>query len=135
MAAKTKKMQTKMTINATKPITKVEIVKKLTTRSSSGANVAPQVKNDDAALLALAGRESADQRKQKTIRDSFNMPAADYALIGVLKDRALKSAQHVKKSELFRAGLKALVAMEPAEFTAALGAVDSIKTGRPSKKS
>ena len=81
-----------------------------------------------------AAERKAGHKKQKTIRDSFNMPASDYALIGDLKMRALKSAQHVKKSELLRAGLKMLAAQKDAEFLAALAAVDSIKTGRPPKK-
>ena len=88
-----------------------------------------------AAVKAISPTDrKAGHKKQKTIRDSFNMPASDYALIGDLKMRALKSAQHVKKSELLRAGLKMLAAQKDAEFLAALAAVDSIKTGRPPKK-
>jgi hypothetical protein len=37
----------------------------------------------------------------------------------------------VKKSELLRAGIKALAAMGDAAFAAALGNVPAIKTGRP----
>jgi hypothetical protein len=39
----------------------------------------------------------------------------------------------VKKTELLRAGIKALAAMSDASFIVALKAVPSLKTGRPSK--
>ena len=54
--------------------------------------------------------------------------------IGVVKDCALKSAQHVERRELFRAGLKVLAAMKENEFLAALATVVSIKTGWSAKK-
>ncbi len=73
-------------------------------------------------------------KREKTVRDSFNMPADDYTLIGTLKKRALASGREMKKSELLRAGVKALAGMNDAEFARALGAVPAIKTGRPAKK-
>jgi len=39
----------------------------------------------------------------------------------------------VKKSELLRAGVKALAAMSDIQFKAALSNVPTIKTGRPTK--
>jgi hypothetical protein len=38
-----------------------------------------------------------------------------------------------KKSELLRAGIKALAALNDAAFAAAMQAVPAIKTGRPAK--
>lgn len=73
-------------------------------------------------------------KKTKTVRDSFNMPEHDYALIGLLKKRALAAALEIKKSELLRAGLKVLSRMPEKEFLAALATVDPVKTGRPKKK-
>ncbi|AKU11129.1 hypothetical protein AzCIB_1224 [Azoarcus sp. CIB] len=67
------------------------------------------------------------------MRDSFTFPAADHARLGELKERALKSGREIKKSELLRAGLAALVAMPDAAFLAALDGVERIKTGRPAK--
>ena len=72
--------------------------------------------------------------KQKLVRDSFTMPAPDYALIGVLKARTLASGAAVKKSELLRAGLVALAAMPPGHLIDLISAMPPVKTGRPGKK-
>jgi hypothetical protein len=72
-------------------------------------------------------------KKPKLVRDSFTIPKAEYTVLDDLKQRATKLASAVKKSELIRAGVKALAAMSDAAFQAALKAVPAIKTGRPSK--
>jgi hypothetical protein len=86
-----------------------------------------------AKVKVAKSKAKSSPKKAKTVRDSFNMPAADYALIGELKKRALAAAREIKKSELLRAGLKALSTLGDEAFTAALAAVPSIKTGRPKK--
>ena len=70
-------------------------------------------------------------KKPKLIRDSFTIPKPEYLVLDALKERAGKLARGVKKSELLRAGIKALAAMPDAAFLAALAAVPTIKTGRP----
>lgn len=77
--------------------------------------------------------KAAKEKKPKLMRDSFTIPKAEYAVIDVLKDRAGKVGSPVKKSELLRAGIKALAAMTDAALLAALKAVPAIKTGRPAK--
>ena len=77
----------------------------------------------------------AKVKKPKQVRDSFTMPKTEYAVLDELKLRASKLASPVKKSELLRAGVKALAAMPDAAFLAAIKAVPTIKTGRPSAKS
>jgi len=72
--------------------------------------------------------------KKSLVRDSFTMPAADYALIGVLKARTLASGTSVKKSELLRAGLVALAAMPSAQLIDLIAKMPEVKTGRPGKK-
>jgi hypothetical protein len=72
--------------------------------------------------------------KSKMVRDSFTMPAPDYALIGVLKTRTLGMGAAVKKSELLRAGLVALAAMSPAHLVDLISAMPEVKTGRPGSK-
>ena len=72
-------------------------------------------------------------KKPKLVRDSFTIPKAEYTVLDDLKQRAARLASPAKKSELLRAGIKALAAMPDAAFVAALGAVPAIKTGRPSK--
>jgi hypothetical protein len=69
--------------------------------------------------------------RDKLVRDSFTMPASEYALIGQLKHRAVALARPAKKSELLRAGLKLLAATGDAALLAALQATPTIKTGRP----
>jgi hypothetical protein len=75
----------------------------------------------------------AKAKKAKLVRDSFTIPKAEYTVLDDLKQRATKLVSVVKKSELIRAGVKALAAMSDAEFLTALKAVPAIKTGRPSK--
>ena len=70
-------------------------------------------------------------KKPKMIRDSFTIPKTEYLVIDALKERAGKLSRAAKKSELLRAGVKALAAMSDAVFLAALSAVPTIKTGRP----
>ena len=72
-------------------------------------------------------------KKPKLVRDSFTIPKTEYAVLEVLKARALKVGKPVKKSELLRAGIKALVALPDLAFVSALDAEPALKTGRPAK--
>lgn len=73
------------------------------------------------------------QKKPKLVRDSFTIPKAEYLVLDELKQRSIKLATPAKKSELLRAGIKALAAMTDAAFAAAMKVVPTIKTGRPAK--
>lgn len=84
-------------------------------------------------LAKLKVEKPVKLKKPKLVRDSFTIPKAEYTVLDDLKQRATKLASVVKKSELIRAGIKALAAMSDAAFQAALKAVPAIKTGRPSK--
>ena len=100
-------------------------------------NPAPQAEVS-AAVEEKPGKQSktrkvAAPKKAKLIRDSFTFPEGDYALLTVLKQRALGAGREIKKSELLRAGLNALNAMPDAELLKVLDNVERIKTGRPSK--
>ena len=93
-----------------------------------------------AALKAPVKAASAPQtakpvkpKKPKLVRDSFTIPKVEYTVLDDLKQRAARLASPAKKSELLRAGIKALAAMPDAAYVAALGAVPAIKTGRPSR--
>lgn len=81
-----------------------------------------------------AGSKPDKPAKPKLVRDSFTIPKAEYAVIDALKQRAASLVRSVKKSELLRAGIKALAAMDEAAFLAAVKAVPPIKTGRPKGK-
>jgi hypothetical protein len=69
--------------------------------------------------------------KDKLVRDSFTIPKSEYESLQGLKERATKLASPAKKSELLRAGVALLKALPDKAFLAALGAVPSLKTGRP----
>ena len=70
-------------------------------------------------------------KKPKLVRDSFTFPKDEYIGIEALKLRAAQLSHPVKKSEILRAGLKALAGMSDTALRAALQAVPAIKTGRP----
>lgn len=72
-------------------------------------------------------------KKVKLVRDSYAMPEAEYAQINGLKKRLAGLKQEVKKSELLRAGIAVLTALNDAELVAVMGHVERIKTGRPGK--
>ena len=75
----------------------------------------------------------AKVKKPKLVRDSFTIPKAEYSVLIALKHRAAQLTSPAKKSELLRAGVKALSVMSDLAFLAALKAVPTIKTGRPAK--
>jgi hypothetical protein len=101
-----------------KPGGKAVSVKKI------AAKPAPAPKVEKAAKTEKA-------KKPKLVRDSFTIPKAEYVVLDDLKQRAARLAHPVKKSELLRAGIKALAAMSDPAFLKAMDNVPAIKTGRP----
>lgn len=95
------------------------------------------VKAEPKAALVPAVKPKSEKllkaKKPKLVRDSFTIPKLEYLILEELKQRGGKLGSSVKKSELIRAGIKALAAMPDANLLAALKAVPAIKTGRPSK--
>jgi hypothetical protein len=69
------------------------------------------------------------------VRDSFTMPEADFALLAKLKSTALGARRAAKKSELLRAGLHLLSALDAKSLVATLDGLEAVKTGRPKKAS
>jgi hypothetical protein len=97
----------------------------------AGKAVAKPAKTAPVAKKAAVPAKPAPEPKPKLVRDSFTMPKAEYAVIEQLKRRASVLERPAKKSELLRAGIKALNALSDAALLAALQAVPTIKTGRP----
>lgn len=85
------------------------------------------------AKAAVPAPKADKPRKLKLVRDSLSIPKDEYEVIALLKLRAGKLGHAAKKTEILRAGLKAVAALPDAAFLAALQAVPSIKTGRPAK--
>lgn len=69
----------------------------------------------------------------KVVRDSFTMPQNEYEEIAKIKDAFRKAGLPVKKSEVLRAGLKALGKLDMAQMKRILAGLEKVKTGRPSK--
>jgi hypothetical protein len=114
---------------AKKPVVKKAAVKPLTKAVTKTAVKKSPVKTVAAKPVKVA--KPAKVKKPKLVRDSFTIPKDEYVVIDGLKIRAGKLGQAVKKSELLRAGVKALAAMSDIQFKAALSNVPTIKTGRP----
>ncbi len=70
----------------------------------------------------------------KVVRDGFTMPQSDYDMLKALKIQCLASGLAVKKSELLRAGVQALAAMQTEKLIEKLRALPEIKAGRKKKK-
>jgi hypothetical protein len=71
-------------------------------------------------------------KKPKLVRDSFTIPELEYAQLAELKQRCLDAGLAVKKSELLRAGLQALVLMPSDILVKQFDLIEKLKTGRPS---
>jgi hypothetical protein len=95
----------------------------------------PKAAKASKPVPAAATAEAKPPKKAKPvlIRDGFTMPEADFALIAALKKRAAIAGRESKKSELLRAGLQALAALDAKALVAALGALEPVKIGRPRK--
>jgi hypothetical protein len=107
------------------PLAKTPTVKKAVVKKAA-------VKPAATKALPLAKDKKADKaKKPKLVRDSFTIPKAEYVVLEALKQRATKLTRPAKKSELLRAGIKALASLSDAAFLTALGQVPTIKTGRP----
>lgn len=91
-------------------------------------------KSPAAAPAAKNGKAKPSSKPRvKLVRDSFTMPESDFALVAALKKKAVGAARETKKSELLRAGLRALQALEAKALVAALDRLEPIKIGRPKK--
>ena len=98
-----------------------------TSKAPGGAGGKAKAKDKD--------KDKAEKdRKPKLVRDSFTIPKAEYAVLEALKQRAAQAGAPAKKSEVLRAGIKALASLTDDAFLAALAAVPSLKTGRPAKQ-
>lgn len=95
----------------------------------------PKVMKQSAEKSGKAAKpeKPAKVRKVKLVRDSYAMPEAEYARIAELKKRLAGLGSEIKKSELLRAGIAVLAALNDAELQAVTGRVERIKTGRPAR--
>jgi len=130
----TKPIPAKTTTPATKPVVATKApAAKAPTKPVAKAASKPALIKAKIATTAPKKPEKEKKPKLKMERDSFTMPKAEYAQIYVLKERLVKLGQPAKKSELLRAGLMLLSALNDAELKANMAKIPAIKTGRPKK--
>lgn len=124
------------------PVERVEQVaaanqKVLAQAKTVAAPVSPSAKAVKPAKKAVVKPAKEEKpvkiRKPKLVRDSYAMPEEEYARIGELKKRMTTLGAPAKKSELLRAGVAVLYALNDAELKAVMARVARIKTGRPAK--
>ena len=92
----------------------------------------PLPKKIETAAVPSPDKKPPKQRV-RLVRDSFTMPEPDFALIAALKGRAMTAQREAKKSELLRAGLHALMALDGKALAGALSRLEPLKLGRPKK--
>lgn len=111
--AKSKSASPKLTVKKTEAVQKADTVEKSTKVEKV--------------------QKATKKAKLKVVRDSFTMPQNEYLKIATIKEMCLEAGFQVKKSEVLRAGLIALCALDQIQLTAALSGLEKIKTGRPNK--
>jgi len=139
--AKVAETVTKKTPVAAKPLGKSQSAPKLVKTSPAAVQAVKKISPAPAvAVKAAAEAVKAEKvvkvkvaKKTKVVRDSFTMPQSEYLKIAEIKELCLKAGLQVKKSEVLRAGVIALCAMNEAQLTRTMSALDKIKTGRPNK--
>jgi hypothetical protein len=142
-ASKPVKPSTTPSKTATEPAVKpaAKPVKAVASKVSPKPAIAPAAKPKAMPVPKVAAKpagapqaaKDAKVKKPKMVRDSFTFPKDEYAVLDLLKLRAAKLGSPVKKTELLRAGVKAIAAMADDAFLLGLRAVPSLKTGRPAK--
>lgn len=123
--AAAKPLNKAMPAKTAKPVEKVPVV----TAPVKVAKEAKVAKEEKVAKEAKVAKKP----KPKVVRDSFTMPQSEYQKIAHIKEIGLKAGLQVKKSEVLRAGVIALCAMNEEQLKVALSSLDKIKTGRPNK--
>lgn len=108
-------------------------MRSIETEEASGALVTVEqgetAQEERRAERRLTPRRAGDG--ERVVRDSFTMPADDYRLIAVIRERCLKRGVSASKSEVLRAGLVALDAMKDKGLAKAIQRLPKVKTGRP----
>ncbi|MDO8810960.1 MAG: hypothetical protein Q7J38_02880 [Gallionella sp.] len=85
------------------------------------------------AMPKPAAKKPEKTPKVKVVHDSFSMPKTEYQKIAEIKEACLKAGLHVKKSEVLRAGLKALGEMNEAQLKSAIAGMGKVKAGLSKK--
>ena len=117
---------------AVKPVAKPVAKSARTTEKSASTPIADKeaTKKGESAKAD----KTSKSKKPKLVRDSFTMPESEYELIAAVKKRCVAKGLAAKKSEVLRAAIIGFAAKSDTALTAALRALEVIKTGRPTKE-
>jgi hypothetical protein len=80
-----------------------------------------------------AAKKTEKAPKVKVVHDSFSMPKTEHQKIAEIKEACLKAGLRVKKSEVLRAGLKALGEMNGAQLKGAMAGLGKVKASQSKK--
>lgn len=124
-----------MTTNKSEtPVKKTAADKAHATAKKTAKPAVKQTAKKAGAASKQAAKKTEKTPKVKVVHDSFSMPKAEYHKIAEIKATCLNAGLHAKKSEVLRAGLKALGEMNEAQLKVAIAGLEKIKTGRPKKQ-
>lgn len=124
-----KKVATKKTVPA-----KAAVKKAATKTVSSKTAKAPAKPTPAAKKTAAPKADTGKAKKTKIIRDKLAFPRDEYGVIALLKVRVGKMGHSAKKSEIIRAGLKAVAALTDQALLKALKSLPSTKPAGSTKK-
>jgi len=77
--------------------------------------------------------QAAKPKKTKLVRDSFTMPAPEYAVIAQVKKACLAAGFEIKKSELLRIGIALIQKLDSNGIREVHATLPPLKAGRPKK--
>lgn len=101
--------------------------------SSSQAPGLPDAAQPALPLLAIPAVDAppdVPKAESMVVRDTFSMPSGDHELIEQLRIRAAREGRNTNKSEVVRAGLRALVSLAPSQLLELLEGLERVKPGR-----
>lgn len=89
------------------------VTKKRVAKGAASRNTMPRpaakAKKALAGVATPSDGKDGDAERVKRVRDEFSMPRSDYGLLGMLNASAASVGVKVKKNELLRLGLRALI--------------------------
>ena len=84
----------------------------------------------NAPVAAKAAPKTVAPAGEMAVRDTFSMPADEYAVIEKIRNKAARDGYIYSKSEIVRAALLALNALPQKDVMYRLSTVEKIKPGR-----
>ena len=109
---------------------KVVTNKTATTKKAAKPAVKPAAKEAKAAP-GVAAKKSKKEPKVKKVHDTFSMPQTEHQKIAEIKEKCLEAGLQVKKNQVLRAGLKALLEMNEAQLKRAITQLKKTRAGHP----